>query len=419
MVELAPGTWRDQELAFRGTGTRERPITLRAARPGSTVLTGKSRVLIEGEWLVVEGLHLKDGGPGGDGIALKGRHNRLTACAVEGGTWKFHAHLFGHDHQVDRCYFAGKANDDPTFQIEVSPEEPNRHRIVRNHFGPRPPLGRNGGETMRLGYSHQSMNVSRTLVEENLFDRCDGELEIISSKSCENIYRANTFLDSAGTLTLRHGNRCVVDGNVFLGRGKRGSGGVRVIGEDHVIVNNYFEGLREGVFRLTSGVPHSQLIQYFQARRCVLAFNTVADCHGAYLELDAGMGSSGRQLRPAEITIANNVFVVPEGQPLFKGTEGEFWRWLGNVASGSATARDGLRLADPKLVRAADGLLRPAAGSPLAGAAEGDFAKLVKTDLDGQPRGQPTTAGCDEPLSASAPRRVLTAADTGPAWLRR
>ena len=46
-------------------------------------------------------------------------------------------------------------------------------------------------------------------MEQNFFDRCDGELEIISSKSCDNIYRGNTFLNCAGMLTLRHGNRYV------------------------------------------------------------------------------------------------------------------------------------------------------------------------------------------------------------------
>jgi poly(beta-D-mannuronate) lyase len=115
---------------------------------------------------------------------------------------------------MDHCYLAGKTNDSPTLQIEVG-SSPNRHLIDHNHFGPRPPLGRNGGETIRVGYSHQSMSNSCTTVEHNLFDRCDGELEIISNKSCENVYRFNTFLDCAGMFTLRHGNRCLVEGNFF------------------------------------------------------------------------------------------------------------------------------------------------------------------------------------------------------------
>ena len=43
------------------------------------------------------------------------------------------------------------------------------------------------------------------------FDRCDGEVEIISSKSGGNIYRGNLFLQSRGTLTLRHGDGNLVE----------------------------------------------------------------------------------------------------------------------------------------------------------------------------------------------------------------
>ena len=103
------------------------------------------------------------------------------------------------------------------------------------------------------------MRNSGTLVESNLFDRCDGEIEIISSKSCENIYRFNTFLDCAGMLTLRHGNRCRVEGNFFLGHHKKGSGGIRIIGEDHIIINNYIEGIEKGGFWITSGIVNSPL----------------------------------------------------------------------------------------------------------------------------------------------------------------
>jgi poly(beta-D-mannuronate) lyase len=420
-VVLVAGTWKDQSLVFRAVGTAAAPITLRAEQPGKTILTGNSRLLVDGEWLVVDGLFFKDGGPDGDGIALKGRHHRLTATAVVGGTYKFFVHLYGFDHRVDRCYFADKTSADPTFQIEVAQEEPNRHRLERNHFGPRPPLGRNGGETIRIGYSGQSMSNSRTVVEENLFDRCDGEIEIISSKSCENVYRANTFRDCAGMLTLRHGNRCVIDGNFFLGGHKRGSGGIRVIGEDHTITNNYIEGVAQGGIWLTSGVPHSKLVQYFQARRCVVAFNTIVDSRGPCLELDAGIGGSGRTMRPAEITVAHNLFAVAEGETLFKGTEGAEWRWRGNFASGavgSAAARDGVRIADLRLRRAADGLLRPAADSPVCGTAD-DSLVAIATDIDGQPRGKLSAAGCDEPTATPALRRPLLAADTGPAWLAR
>src|SRR5207248_922041 len=139
-------------------------------------------------------------------------------------------------------------------------------------------------------------------------------------------YRNNTFLECAGFLTLRHGNRCTVDGNYFLGKGVKGSGGVRIIGEDHVVSNNYFADLTDGVFRITSGIPDSELKGYFQAKRCVVAFNTIVNCKGAYLELDAGIGTSRRTLRPDNISIANNLFDLPreiDGVPLVYGKAGE------------------------------------------------------------------------------------------------
>ncbi|MBL9209363.1 MAG: polysaccharide lyase 6 family protein, partial [Opitutaceae bacterium] len=202
VVLLPNATWTDTTLTFRGKGTPEKPITLRATEPGRFILAGKSSLIIDGEWLVVEGLTLKDAGIAeADGITLKGRHNRLTASVVDGNTHKHAVRLFGTRHRVDHCYLAGKTSEGPTLQIEVDAKEPNYHQIDSNHFGYRPPLGRNGGETMRIGYSHQSMSNSRTTVERNLFEQCDGEIEIISSKSGENVYRGNTFRACAGMLT--------------------------------------------------------------------------------------------------------------------------------------------------------------------------------------------------------------------------
>ncbi|RYD47585.1 MAG: hypothetical protein EOP83_27820, partial [Verrucomicrobiaceae bacterium] len=223
-VVVADGSWKHQRIQFHAKGTEDRPITLRAATAGMALLEEDSSLEIAGEHLVVSGLWVKDGS-----IEIKGHGNRLTNCAITGGKQKNYLHLYGQHHRVDQCHFSGKATEGPTLQIEVE-ESPNKHRIDHNHFGTRLPLGRNGGETIRIGYSHQAMLSSGTVVEHNLFENCDGEIEVISNKSCDNIYRANTFRECAGFLTLRHGNRCRVEGNFFFGQLKRGSGGIRVIG---------------------------------------------------------------------------------------------------------------------------------------------------------------------------------------------
>ena len=419
VVLLPDATWENQRLTFRGKGTAEKPITLKATNPGKFVLTGKSSLTVEGEWLVVEGVVLRNAGiEGAEGIALKGSNHRLTSSIVDGSTHKFAVRLHGTRHRVDHCYFASKTTEGPTLQIEVDAKEPNHHRVDHNHFGFRPPLGQNGGETIRIGYSHQSMNNSRTTVEQNLFERCNGEIEIISSKSCENTYRSNTFRECEGMLTLRHGNRNIVDGNFFLGGRKPNSGGIRVIGEDHVVTNNYIEGVMKGGIWITSGVPNSALNQYYQTKRAVIAFNTVVDSAGPCIDLAWGLGGAGRTLKPEAITVANNLFVVGQGGTLFQGDEGENWKWIGNLAANTKTSHTGIHVVDAKLERGPDGLSQPAAHSPARGAGEGDFS-IVTTDIHGQPRTGKQDVGCDQISNAPIIGRPLTAADVGPAWFRR
>ncbi len=413
-IVMADGEWKDQAVAFRARGKAGEPITFRAQTPGKVILSGKSAVRIDGEHLIISGLLLDHGQLTNDGFRFSGSFNRLTDTAVIGGNYKFLIHMYGSSNELDHCYLADKTNDNPTLQIEVEGKA-NNHNLHHNFFGPRPPLGRNGGETIRVGYSHQSMTNSGTLIEQNLFEKCDGEIEIISSKSCENVYRANTFRDCAGMLTLRHGNRCVVEGNFFIGHHKKGSGGIRIIGEDHVVINNYIEGVENGAFWITSGVVNSPLNAYFQAKRCVIAFNTVVDCRGPLIDLGAGIGTSSRTLLPENITIANNIF-SPTNSVVLKGKEGEGYQWMGNlVAMHAPTEHTGGKLVDLKLVAGADGLWRPASDSPARGTAQGDFVQ-IKTDIDGQERSGAKDVGCDQASDKPILNRPLTAADVGPSW---
>jgi poly(beta-D-mannuronate) lyase len=252
-------------------------------------------------------------------------------------------------------------------------------------------------------------------VEANLFERCDGELEIISNKSCENLYRGNTFLECAGMFTLRHGNRCRVEGNFFLGKGKRGSGGIRVIGEDHVIVNNYIDGVMQGGFWVTAGIPNSPLVGYFQAKNCLIAFNTVVDSRGPCVEVAAGLGASGRTLSPIGITVANNLFAVRDGEALFKGKEDHGYRWLGNMSKGPVPDRGGIQSVELRLVKGRDGIWRPASDSPVRGAGQGDFPE-VTIDMDGQDRENPRDVGSDQFSDKPIKSRPLNEADVGPGW---
>ncbi|MGH7199227.1 MAG: polysaccharide lyase 6 family protein, partial [Planctomycetaceae bacterium] len=280
VIVLQDGVWKDADLRVEAKGTAEKPMTLRAQTPGRVVLSGRLR--LSGEHLVVSGLFFRDVGGQDHVIEFRttsrdhAHHCRLTNCAIindcaaeEAADTKW-VSLYGTHNRVDHCYFAGKSNEGQTLVVWVG-DGPNQHRIDHNHFGPRPELGKNGGETIRIGTSNVSLNDSRTVVEFNLFEECDGEAEIISSKSCENLFRANTFRRCAGALTLRHGHRCTVEGNWFLGEGKRRTGGVRIIGDDHLVINNYFENLTGDEARaavsVMNGIPDTPLNGYSQVHR--------------------------------------------------------------------------------------------------------------------------------------------------------
>lgn len=439
-ILLREGTWTDADLRFEAEGTATQPITLRAATPGRVVLTGASRLRIGGSHLVVDGLRFercvgprpydviefRAGSSPRTGVA---RHCRLTHTAVvdcnppSRDTNTRWVSLYGSDNRVDHCYFAGKTNVGATLVVWLAGEVV-RHRIDRNHFGPRPPLGINGGESIRIGDSRTSGTEAQCVVEENLFTACDGEVEIISNKSCGNTYRANTFVESAGTLTLRHGHRNLVIGNFFLGRGKAMTGGIRVINEDQRVFNNYLADLRgEGTYAalcLMNGIPNGPPEGYDQVRRAVIAFNTIVDCRAGIV---LGYQSPTRHeatAAPHDVTFANNLVTGGGGRLLFVQSPPTAVRWRGNLFFGSDEPRpdaNGIRRADPGLRLAPDGLRRPGPASPAIGAATDDGAE-VRDDIDGQPRPVPRDIGCDQLSTAPVLRRPLAPADTGPAWRR-
>jgi poly(beta-D-mannuronate) lyase len=446
-IVLRNGEWNDADLLLEGHGTEAQPITLRAETPGQVILSGRSRLRLAGRHLVVAGLWFKDGAPTSNEVIAFRRSStqhaencRVTHCAItnynpverkQDTKW---ISLYGAGNRVDHCYLAGKENAGATLVVWL-PKTPVpvtrsastaldkfNHRIDHNHFGPRPALGANGGETIRVGDSATSMSDASTLVEHNLFEECNGEIEIISNKSCGNVYRYNTFLRCEGALTLRHGNRCTVAGNFFLGHGRRRAGGVRIIGEDHRVYNNYFGNLTgedsRAALSMMNGIPNSPLNAYFQVQRAIVAFNTFVDCRETFVLGLASDNPEGGTLPPKDCTIANNLIVGREAPLVRYATQPDQLHWEANHFHGAELGipdTPGLHSADPKLDRAEDGLMRPGKTSPVRGSAAATFV-FVEDDIDGHLRGSQPDIGCDQASSAPPQRRPLTASEVGPSW---
>lgn len=332
-VILANGVWKDAELVFVGKGTAKAPITLTVENKGKVSLEGQSNLRIAGEYLVVEGLVFKNGyTPTSAVIEFRrnkthlANHCRVTECVIDNYSnperfeTDYWVSIYGKNNRFDHNFLTGKRNHGVTLAVRLNTVESreNKHQIDHNYFGHRPILGANGGETMRVGTSHYSLTNSNTIVEANYFDRCNGEHEIISNKSGQNIFRYNTFFECQGTLTMRHGNETLVESNYFFGNHKPNTGGIRIINEKQTVINNYCEGLTGYRFRgalvIMNGVPNSPLNRYFQVKDSKAINNSFINCD--YVQLCAGSDAE-RSAVPVNTVVSNNIFYNEKNANLF------------------------------------------------------------------------------------------------------
>ncbi len=377
-IVLADGEWRDFEVLFIGNGTAAKPITLTAETKGQVILTGQSNLRMAGEYLLVSGLVFKDGySPTNTVIAFrrtKGEYasnSRVTEVVIdhfnkpERFEVDFWVMMYGKNNRFDHNHLEGKSNQGVTMAVRLDSIESreNHHRIDHNYFGPRPVLGSNGGETLRIGTSRYSLTNSFTTVENNYFDRCNGEVEIVSNKSGNNVFRGNLFSESRGTLTLRHGNDNVVEENIFLGNHVDHTGGIRVINKRQTVRNNYLHGLTGHRFRgalvIMNGVPNSPINRYHQVEDAIVENNSIIASD--HVEIAAGSDEE-RSSPPISTVFRNNLIHNEDGRnnvAVHDDISGI--TFTGNVVHKVArpAVDTGFRSRNIELEKAANGLLYP------------------------------------------------------------
>ncbi len=438
-IVMSDGIWTNQAILFKATGSANNSIILRAQTNQSVLLNGTSTLRIAGNYLVVDGLRFENGySPSGAVIEFQGTDGtassycRLTRTSIKSYNpssiaidYKW-VSLFGQNNRVDHCAFENKTHMGTTLVVWLPASKiPNYHKIDHNYFGPRPLLvdtngvSVNGGETIRVGTSDYSMNDSYTTVEYNYFDRCNGEIEVISSKSCGNTYRFNVFASCQGMLTLRHGNRCNVYGNYFFCNNALNSGGIRIIGEDHKVYNNYIEksngsSMKTGI-TFVNGVLNSPLNRYYQVKRAQVVFNTLVDNRYS-IHIGAGKDSE-LTLPPLDCTIANNLVWSTKEQLITYTDIPVNMKYEGNIFYGSAlgiTNPGGISVTNPQMLFAGDSLWRIGSSGPAVNAAAGSYPFVV-ADIDGQTRSGLFDVGADEYSNEAVVQRPIRKNEVGPA----
>lgn len=345
-IVLKNGVWNNVQIDFYGEGTEQKPIILRAETAGKVSIEGESFINLGGSYLEVRDLYFNNGHtPTKTLIRFKindekiANHCKFINNAIVEFTqpdrddtdhW---IELWGRHNTVSNNYISGKSNFGPTVMVMLKGNQhiKNYHQIVNNHFGPRPRKGGPHGETMQIGDSGTSMTPSHTNVANNLFERCNGEVEIISSKSNNNVFENNVFFESEGSLVLRHGNYATINRNIFIGNDNSPFiGGIRVINTGHWITNNYFYKLKGETFRaplaVMNGIPKSPLNRYNQVTDAVIAHNTFIKTEtpfhfsvGSNVSQSAVLPKSEiRSARPLRTTVANNFMYKVSTSDLIK-----------------------------------------------------------------------------------------------------
>ncbi len=415
--KVGPGdviVWEDGEYANQHVklvgvaGEEGAEITLRAETPGGVRFTGSSQMDIGESWWVIEGFYW-DGGTGtSDHVEFRRsgaqsgfpENTVIRNCAfnnleTEGDSKSRWIVMYGRNNVVENCSFLNKESTGACILVELRYQNGTTagHIIRNNYFYNFPSKdGRtNAGdsEAIRIGVSEFQNEDASVLVEGNYFVETDGENEIITNKSRNNRYLRNTFRRSRGSLVLRHGAGAWVEGNFFLGEGKAKTGGIRITDSDHVIINNYMEGLRNAGDIWNNGITFvagntasggtSSNYQYVE--NVLVAFNTIYDSDDPFFFND------DRGSRKAKGIVANNLVSSSRGQLIGGATsQASDLVWAGNIMGGAAVGISNSGITEAEVSMAAtSGIHHPTSGSAAEDAAVGDYPE-VTADVHGRPR---------------------------------
>nr|WP_321222239.1 chondroitinase-B domain-containing protein [uncultured Psychroserpens sp.] len=425
-IVLANGTYKDVELKFVGEGTENNPITLKAETAGKVFIEGESSLEISGNYLEVSGLFFRNGhSPKDNVIAFRtsekdvANHSKVTNCVIldfnnlerdQDNLW---VQLYGKHNELSNCYIAGKTNGGPTVRVDLKGNQSirNYHKIINNHFGPRPRKGGARGETIQLGSSFTSMSPSNTLIANNLFEECNGEVEIISSKTNFNSIKNNVFYKSEGSVVTRHGNYVTIDGNYFIGDGVNDQyGGIRIINTGHWVINNLFYKIKGKNFRspiaIMNGIPKSPLNRYNQVTDVVVAYNTFVDSDSPWQfgvgtnisQADVLPKSEIRSARPLRTEVVNNVIYnsVGDANPIIEHDKADGVTFANNIIDNNGVEiknSHGLISKDLTLTDVGTNLSIPTTGFDDVEVYNGFDFEIIKEDLLGNSRSKSNQIG--------------------------
>lgn len=408
-------------LGSGASGTSTEPVTIKAETVGGVTLTGSSSFSFSGVHdISIQGFRFTQSTTMDVGSSSKAvdfvRNEFVFAQSAE-----HNLIVRSDDSEIAYNWFHGKS----TIGVYLGIEGPGTDTVAKNthihhnYFSDQTFTGTNGGESIRLGTSPKALSSGNAIVEYNLFEHADGDPEAISVKSSGHTIRYNTIRNSKGGIVLRHGNGNKVLSNYIL----NGGNGIRIYGNDHVIMNNYVSGVTgtdaAGIV-VGSGTVRDHFVgesetsrkQYDAPDRIRIGLNTLVNNSNGIL------GETKRTVPPLNVTIVDNIVQGASGYLASVPLMQDFY-WRGNILWGSAANGNiptvGYTRVNPQLAQDATGVWKIGSSSPAVNAAfMTDHGTWVSDDIEGRQRAGVYDVGAHEVTSNAATRAPLTTAKVGP-----
>jgi poly(beta-D-mannuronate) lyase len=288
-VMIKDGKYTNWSLEIPSRGTANAPITIRPENEGKVVFSGEIRQALfklTGSYIILKGIRFEDCTlVKSSGLLLL---NNATNCTIT--QCSFLANIAkvqytplvifagtGNANQINHCNFNGNV-DNQDVQVKITKDYSPLYTLIENNlFENKRKVSwknNNGGECIQIGQDPVMLgtSVSKSTVRFNKFVGCNGEGEIISNKSSNNIYYKNNFEANDGELVMRGGHDCTIEANIFNG----GSGGIRINGTGHKVINNQLNDIKTAI-RLMYGMAKgkSDIGFYVAASDCLIANNLI------------------------------------------------------------------------------------------------------------------------------------------------
>ena len=212
-IILEDGVWNNSFIEIEKSGTENQPITITAQNAGAVIITGNSRIYMEGRYLTLSGLTFQDPSnlvTSGNNIEpvielkdcdyCKVINNRIDSY---NGTESQKELIFkwilsdGQYNEIAYNSFLDKYGLGSIINDNRNSAEPDYLEIHHNYFAGRRPINEvnddNDQDAIRIGNSSTSLDNSFSEIHDNYFYNFFGEIEVVSNKSGQNKYYNNTF----------------------------------------------------------------------------------------------------------------------------------------------------------------------------------------------------------------------------------